>query len=733
MKFAGPGGQAPSPSPQLHSAAGSTSPLARALGTVMEPGLPHPMGAHFDVQRGGVNVAVFSGQATGIDLCLYATGPDGALVEAARAPLPACSGDVWHGFLPGAQPGMVYGLRAHGPWRPERGQRFNPHKLLLDPWAREIVQPPGGFSWRGPHFAADREHPLAMDTRDNGAVALKARVVHEHFDWQGDRPPRTPLVDSVLYELHVRSFTRLLPSVAEAERGTYAGLCSPAAIAHLQRLGVTAVSLLPVQQILSEHRLVEHGLANHWGYNTLGFFCPEPRYAAGENPRDEFRRMVQRLHEAGIEVILDVVYNHTAEADERGPSLSWRGLDNANWYRLQPGQRQLSENWTGCGNTVNLQHPRVLQMVLDSLRFWVQDMHVDGFRFDLAPVLGRGASAFEAECAFFKAVQQDPVLQGVKLIAEPWDLGPDGYQLGNFPHGWLEWNDRFRDTARAFWLGGDCTRGDFAQRLAGSSDIFQRRRRAPAASVNYVVSHDGFTLHDLVSYDLRHNQANLEDNRDGHGHNLSWNCGWEGPTTDPAVLALRSRLKRALLATVLLSQGTPMLAAGDELGHSQEGNNNPYCQDNALSWIDWAHADQALIDFTAYLLRLRRELLPLGPRWYTGLVDVRGQHDLHWLRRSGEPMAAEDWGNRMSRVLGASIGAPGVSGPPLLLLVNARDVDAGFRLPPGRWQALLDTCEADGRSRWQMPGVAAELSAGRSAACEFPLQARSVVLLRALP
>jgi glycogen debranching enzyme len=709
----------------------------------MDTGLPYPMGAHFDPVRKGVNVAVFSAQATRVELCLYSPGADGTLLETARAALPACSGDVWHGFLPGARPGLVYGLRAHGPWRPERGQRFNPHKLLLDPWAREIVQPPGGFSWSGPHFAADRDHPQDMDTRDNGARALKARVVQDSFDWQGDRPLRTPLVDSVLYEVHVRSFTRLMPGVPEAERGTYAGMGSDAAIQHLRRLGVTAVSLLPVQQILSEHRLVEEGLVNHWGYNTLGFFCPEPRYAASADPRTEFRRMVQRLHAAGIEVLLDVVYNHTAEADERGPTLSWRGLDNASWYRLQPGQRQHSENWSGCGNTVNLQHPRVMQMVLDSLRYWVQEMHVDGFRFDLAPVLGRGVSAFEPDGAFFKALQQDPVLQGVKLIAEPWDLGPDGYQVGNFPHGWLEWNDRFRDTARAFWLGGDCTRGEFAQRLAGSSDIFQRRRRLPSASVNYVVSHDGFTLHDLVSYDLRHNEANLEDNRDGHGHNLSWNCGWEGPTSDPAVQALRSRLKRALLATVLLSQGTPMLAAGDELGHSQGGNNNPYCQDNAISWIAWAQADQGLIDFTAYLVQLRRELLPLGPRWYTGLVDARGQHDLHWLRRTGEPMEPEHWGNRMSRILGASIGAPGRVGPPLLLLMNARDMDADFRLPPGRWQALLDTSEAEGRSHWQMPEPASVApgttgtpgtTAGMTASTTvFPLRARSLVLLRARP
>jgi glycogen operon protein len=718
--------------------AGTGRNPAVARTPALGPGRPWPLGAQVDVRHGGVNFAVFAGHATAVELCLFdAEGVN----EVARLPLPGCSGDVWHGHLPAGSAGLVYGFRVHGPWRPDRGHRHNPSKLLLDPWAREIVAPPGGFDWRGPHFGADRAHPQHPDTQDNARHAHKARVVHEQHDWQGDTAPRRPLVDSVLYELHVRGFTRLMPGVPEVERGTYAGLASDAAISHLQRLGVTAVSLLPVQQILSEHRLAEHGLVNHWGYNTLGFFCPEPRYAATAQPRTEFKRMVQRLHAAGIEVILDVVYNHTAEADERGPTLSWRGFDNAGWYRLQPGQRQHAENWSGCGNTLNLHHPRVLQMVLDSLRYWVQEMHVDGFRFDLAPVLGRGASAFEPEGAFFKALQQDPVLQGVKLIAEPWDLGPGGYQLGHFPHGWLEWNDRFRDTARAFWLGGDCTRGELALRLAGSSDIFQPRQRAPLASVNYVVSHDGFTLHDLVSYDLRHNQANLEDNRDGHGHNLSWNCGWEGPTTDPAVLALRARLKRALLATALLAQGTPMLAAGDELGHSQGGNNNPYCQDNAITWIAWDQADAELLDFTARVIRLRRELLPLGPRWYTGLVDVRGQHDLSWLRRTGEAMTPEHWGNRMSRILGAYIGAPGRSDQPLLLLVNGRDLDAGFRLPPGCWQALLDTSELDGQSRWHpeetppaatATGDAAKLSAA-APVVDYPLRARSLVLLRATP
>jgi glycogen operon protein len=696
----------------------SVDPRAAAVGPsfpALQPGRPWPLGARFD--GSGVNFAVFSANASRLDLCVYDAGGQ---VELARLPMPAQSGDIWHGRLPGAGPGLVYGLRAHGPWRPDRGHRFNPHKLLLDPWAREIV---GAFDRRGAHTGADAEHPLHIDTRDNGREALKARVVHDVFDWQGDQPPATPLADTVIYEAHVRGFSKRLPGVPELQRGTYAGLASDAAIAHFHGLGVTAVSLLPVLQILDEPRLAEAGLVNYWGYNTLGFFCPDPRYAASAEPRREFRQMVQRLHAAGLEVLLDVVFNHTPEGDERGPTLSWRGLDNASWYRLPPDHRDRYDNWSGCGNTLDIRHPRVLQMVMDSLRYWVQEMHVDGFRFDLAPVLGRASPGFEREGPFFKAVLQDPTLQGLKLIAEPWDLGPGGYQVGQFPRGWLEWNDRFRDTARAFWLGGDCTRGELALRLAGSSDLFQGRRRSPLESVNYVVSHDGFTLADLVSYDMRHNQANLEGNRDGHGHNLSWNCGWEGPTGDPVVTGRRERLKRALLATVLLAQGTPMLAAGDELGHSQGGNNNPYCQDNETTWIDWAGADTQLLAFTAHVLTLRRSLQPLAPRWYTGLPDAQGRHDLAWVRRTGESMTPEHWNNRMSRIVGAWIGAPGRSRAPLLLLFNGRDMDAQFQLPPGDWVAELDTTAPDGRSSWRRR--IGDLGTGT-----FDLPARSVVLLR---
>ena len=697
---------------------------ARVAGTRLHAGRPWPMGASVD--EDGVNFAVPSTHATAVDLCLF---DEAGVVELARLRLPGRTGDVWHGRLDGAGAGLVYGLRAHGPWRPDRGQWFNPNKLLLDPWARDIV---GQHRWRDELFAADRRHPQHMDPQDNAPWALKARVVDERaapFDWGDDRPPDTPLDETVFYELHVKAWTRLHPDIPPGLRGTYAGLGHPAAVAHLTRLGITAVELLPVHHHLDEERLVRMGLVNHWGYNTLGFFCPDPRYAAGidsQSPADEFRTMVKALHAAGIEVILDVVYNHTAESDAAGPSLSWRGLDNASWYRhhRDDQQRAQLDNHTGCGNTLDIRQPRVLQMVMDSLRHWVTQMHVDGFRFDLAPVLGRGDQGFDPHAAFFAAVVQDPVLSRVKMIAEPWDIGPGGYQVGNFPRGWLEWNDRFRDVMRGYWLHmghpGGPTRADFAQRLCASSDLFERRGRAPAESVNYVVSHDGFTLRDLVSHDERHNLANGEGNRDGHGHNLSHNCGVEGPTDDPNVNALRGRLQRALLATTLLAQGTPLLAAGDELGHTQRGNNNPYCQDNEITWIDWSRADTALVDFTARVLGLRRLLRPLANRWYSGLPDRRGLPDLTWLRSDGQTLEGDAWRDPHSRVLGCLIGRPARAMAPLLLLVNGDAWDRLFHLPSGVWQVVLDSTESNGAGRWHGQGE-----------IELPLPAHSVLLLAA--
>ncbi len=668
--------------------------------TTFEEGRPWPLGAHWDGR--GVNFAVFSANAYSIDLCIF-DAVEGS--EVSRTPLPGHTRDVWHGYLPGAVPGLIYGLRAQGPWRPERGHRFNPNKLLLDPYAREIV---GEFEWRDEHFGADLTYPAHMDPTDNARWALKAQVVTggrlDHFDWEGDRHPHTPLAETVFYELHVKGFTQQHPGVPEHLRGTYAGLAHQASIAHLQRLGITAVNLLPVHQHIDEYRLHLMGLSNYWGYNTIGFFAPDRRYASGadgHSVRDEFRTMVKRLHAAGIEVILDVVYNHSAEGDERGPTLSFRGLDNFSYYRLLPGAKASYENHTGCGNTMDLREPRVMQMVLDSLRYWAGEMHVDGFRFDLAPVLGRGDDGFDQRSAFFTALAQDPLLSTLKMIAEPWDIGPGGYQLGNFPPGWLEWNDRFRDTMRAFWVEGGSTRGEFAQRLCGSSDVYQPRGRAPAESVNYTVSHDGFTLLDLVSYASRHNLANGENNRDGHGTNHSSNFGVEGPSADATVLARRDRAKRALLAATLLSQGTPMLAAGDEFGHTQKGNNNPYCQDNEISWLDWSGADDSLIAYTAKLLALRRKAGPFANRWYDGVADRLGLPDLSWLRADGRPMEVDDWSSAGNPALGCLIGKPARSKAPLLLLFNGSNSETPFQLPGGAWQIVMASFDAVETRRWR--------------------------------
>ncbi|WP_309680519.1 glycogen debranching protein GlgX [Polaromonas sp.] len=691
----------------------------------LQSGQPWPLGASFDGL--GVNFAVFSAHAQAMEVCLFdASGTH----EVARLRLPAHTSDVWHGYLHGAQPGQIYGLRAHGPWRPDRGHRFDASKLLLDPYARDIV---GEFAWRDEHFAGDRQHPRHMDTRDNAAVALKARVTHDQFDWGGDRAPRTALADSVLYECHVKGFSKLNERVPPALRGTYAGLAHPASVAHLQRLGITAVSLLPVHYAISEERLSAMGLSNYWGYNTLGFFCVDPRLACcGQgtqdmSPRDEFRAMVKTLHAAGLEVLLDVVFNHTAESGEDGPNLSFRGLDNASYYRLPHDAPAHYENHSGCGNTLDIRHPRMLQLVLDSLRYWVGDMHVDGFRFDLAPVLGRGDHGFDHRGAFFTAVAQDPVLSRVKMIAEPWDTGPGGYQVGGFPRGWLEWNDHFRDSMRNFWVQAaaapnapvaGCNRGDFAQRLCASSDLYQARQRAPAESVNYVISHDGFTLRDLLSYNQRYNQANGENNRDGHSHNLNFNCGAEGASDDPAVNTLRARLQRVLLATTLIAQGTPMLCAGDELGHTQGGNNNPYCQDNATTWLNWAAADEDLIAFTAHAVAVRRQTLPFANQWYDGLADTAGLQDLSWLQSDGTVLHGGAWRDPLQRVLGCLIGKPGRARAPLLLLVNADSKPQSFLLPDGRWQAVLDSSHARGLSRQVGQGAAA-----------FSVPAHSLVLL----
>ncbi len=707
-------------------AAGSEAGIALerfAAAATLRPGRPYPLGAHMD--GCGVNFAVFSAHAQRIELCLF---DDRGERELRRIALPARSRDVFHGWLPDAGPGLVYGLRAHGPWRPDHGHRFNPAKLLVDPWARELV---GEFRWVPEQASVDPADPQRPDPRDNAAHMLKARVVHDPGVRAGEpRPWRDP-ADRLLYELHVKGFTRLHPDIPEPLRGSYAGLAHPAALAHLRRLGVTAVSLLPVHQHLDEERLVRLGLVNYWGYNTIGFFCPDPRLASaaaraagGLAVREEFRAMARALHREGIELILDVVFNHTAESDEHGPTLSWRGLDNRSWYRLTHERPERYVNDSGCGNTLDLRQPRVLQFVMDSLRWWVRAMGVDGFRFDLAPALARGDHGFDAHAPLFRAIAQDPQLAGVTLIAEPWDLGIDGYRLGGFPAGWLEWNDRFRDTMRRWWLRGHVARGEFARRLCGSADLFHRSHRHPGDSVNYVVSHDGFTLRDLVTWEHRRNHANGESNRDGHAHNLGCNFGVEGEEAPAAVHALRARVRRAMLATVLLAQGTPMLAAGDELGHSQRGNNNPYCQDDETTWIDWARGDARLVDFVARVATLRREHLPLGVHWYEGQPGPSGRVDLAWLTPEGAPLAGDAWDRPDGRCLGALIGEPGRvpdgREASLLLLVNGDAADAAFVLPAGCWVAMLDSSRDDG-----IP-VQAETLAGK-----LMVPAHALLLLRA--
>jgi glycogen operon protein len=662
------------------------------------PGQPWPLGAHSDGQ--GVNFAVFSAHAQAMELCLF---DESGTVQTAKLPFVERTHDVWHGYLPNAKPGLIYGLRAFGPLSPEQGHRFDASKVLLDPYARDIVSP-----------------------------QLLARVTHDRFDWEDDKAPNTALSRSVLYECHVKGFSKLNEAIPQELRGTYLGIAHPASIAHLKRLGITAVSLLPVQYSLTEQRLSAMGLSNYWGYNTLGFFCADPRLARGAqgmNPRDEFRAMVKTLHREGLEVLLDVVFNHSAESDENGPTLSFRGLDNASYYRLQVDSKSLYENHSGCGNTLDIRSPHVLQLVMDSLRYWVSDMHVDGFRFDLATALGRGDTGFDRDGAFFTAVAQDPVLSRVKMIAEPWDIGPGGYQVGGFPNGWLEWNDQFRDTVRSFWIqsaasspqssSNGATRGTFSMRLCGSSDIYQTHQRSPAESVNYVVSHDGFTLRDLVSYNQRHNEANGENNRDGHGHNLSFNCGAEGPSVDPTVNALRSRLQRVLLATTLLSQGTPMLCAGDELGHSQGGNNNPYCQDNATTWIDWSQADADLTAFTAHVVALRHTLQPFHPQWLTGVPDQNGLRDVAWTNQDGTVLHDQAWHDSTQRTLACLIGKPGKSHSPLLMAFNASDTEQTFSLPAGQWLGALDTSQVRGATDWCGQGA-------------LPVPAHSLVLLTAV-
>jgi isoamylase len=675
-----------------------------AAPTRLETGKPYPLGASWDGL--GVNFAVFSAHAERVELCLFNSS---GRREIERYDLPNCTDEVWHGYLPDAEPGTIYGYRAHGPYEPAKGHRFNPTKLLLDPYAKRLV---GGVTWSDALFGYRVGNPradLTMDRRDSAAAMPKGVVVDDRaFEWGHDRPLERPWCETVIYEAHLKGLTRLHEMVPEPVRGTFQALGHPAVIDHLVKLGVTAVELLPVHAFLQDRFLVEKGLPNYWGYSTLSFFAPEPAYLATDN-LNEMRVAVRRLHEAGIEVILDVVYNHTCEGSEMGPTLSWRGLDNASYYRLHADDPRRCVNDTGCGNTVNLSHPRVIQMVMDSLRYWVEQVHVDGFRFDLGSVLGREEHGFDPGAGFFDAVRQDPVLSRCKLISEPWDIGPGGYQLGNHPPGWAEWNDKFRDGVRRFWKGDEGMRSDLAARLTGSAELFDRRRRQPWASVNYVASHDGFPLQDIVSYDHRHNAANGEDNRDGHGENYSHNWGAEGETKDPEIVATRERLARAMLATVLFSAGTPMLLAGDEMGRTQRGNNNAYCQDNEISWIDWQRGGtasaQAMARFTARLTRLRQRFAPLRPpRFPHGQSEpAPGLSDTQWFGQDGQPITPEAWRDPIAKTF-AMLRAGGEGDAEVdtvLLMMNADSADQPFTLPATvqDWTLVLDSADPDAEER----------------------------------
>ena len=617
--------------------------------TQVTEGNPFPLGATWDGL--GVNFALFSANATKVELCLF---DNEGRRELQRVELPEFTDEVWHGYLPDARPGTVYAYRVHGPYDPDAGHRFNAHKLLLDPYAKRLV---GELVWDnsvyGYTVGADAED-MSFDVRDSAPFMPKCRVVDPAFTWGRDRSPRVPWERTIIYETHVRGFTRLHPAVPEPLRGTFAGLGSREVVDYIRKLGVTSVELLPIHAFINDSTLLQQGLTNYWGYNTIGFFAPDARYSTLHNV-NEFKEMVARLHDAGLEVILDVVYNHTAEGNERGPTLSFRGIDNASYYRLLPIKRHYV-NDTGTGNTLNLSHPRVLQMVTDSLRYWVTEMHVDGFRFDLATILGRESYGFDQGGGFLDSCRQDPVLSGVKLFAEPWDIGPGGYQVGAFPPGWAEWNDRFRDTTREFWKGDERTAAGMAARLCASGDLFNRRGRKPWASVNFITAHDGFTLNDVVSYNEKHNEANGEENRDGHDHNRSWNHGVEGPTDDPEIRKLRERQKRNLLTTLLLAQGTPMLLGGDEFGRTQRGNNNAYCQDNEVSWFDWDidAEGRALTEFVRRLIALRERypILRRG-RFLTGAYDEElGVKDVSWITTAGGEMTQADWENGNTRCFG---------------------------------------------------------------------------------
>ncbi|HEX3553285.1 MAG TPA: glycogen debranching protein GlgX [Thermoanaerobaculia bacterium] len=701
----------------------------------IHPGSPYPLGATYD--GAGTNFSVFSEMAERVELCLFDDSA-GAGIET-RLDLPEVTAFCWHGYAPAVGPGQRYGFRVHGPWAPENGCRCLPAKLLLDPYAKAVE---GMVEWNEAVFPYRFADPGGPPNGDDSAPFIPRCVVtNPFFDWGNDRPPRTPAHRSILYELHVKGFTKRHPDVPEELRGTYTGLAHPAAIGHLKKLGVTAVELMPVHQLIHDGHVIERGLRNYWGYNSICYLAPHNEYAAGGRGQQvqEFKQMVKILHQEGIEVILDVVYNHTAEGNEKGPLLCFKGIDNAAYYRLMPDDRRYYMDYTGTGNSLNMRHPHVLQLIMDSLRYWVLEMHVDGFRFDLASTLARELHDVDRLSAFFDIIQQDPVISQVKLIAEPWDVGEGGYQVGNFPPLWSEWNGKYRDEVRDFWRGADGALDELAFRFTGSSDLYATNGRRPSASINFITAHDGFTLHDLVSYNDKHNEANCEDNRDGESHNRSWNCGVEGTTDDPGVRALRGRQKRNFLATLFLSQGIPMLLAGDETGHTQGGNNNAYCQDNEISWLDWEGADRELLDFTAELIHLRRDHPVFRRRrWFLGTA-IRGcdARDIVWLRPSGDEMSEDDWHDPGGRALGVFLNGQGIGSTDergekvvddsFYLMLNAGAEPLTFRLPDRphwgqRWGKVLDTAQARMLTGEETAGPGGEVR----------VEGRSMVLLRRL-
>ena len=682
-----------------------------------------------------MNFALFSANASHVELCLF-DGPD-ATVESARIQLPEQTDMVWHGFLPDARPNQIYGYRVHGPYEPAAGHRFNAHKVVMDPYAKSVART---VRWADEMFGyqvGHEEEDLSFDDRDNAWCAPLAAVVDPAFTWGDDRAPRTPWHNTVIYELHVRGFSKLNRDIPEHLRGTYEALTTEPALDHFSRLGVTAIELMPVHHHARDRHLEQRGLTNYWGYNSFGYFAPERRLAASRSPAGavrEFKRMVRALHNAGLEVILDVVYNHTAEGNHLGPTLSLKGIDNAAYYRLVASDPRYYMDFTGCGNTLSMQSPQVLQLIMDSLRYWVQEMHVDGFRFDLASALARELFDVDRLAAFFDIIHQDPVLSQVKLIAEPWDLGQGGYQVGNFPVLWTEWNGKYRDTIRRFWRGDAGVVSELATRIAGSNDLYERSGRRPYASINFVTAHDGFTLQDLVSYNEKHNDANLEDNRDGESNNLSWNCGVEGPTSDPAIVALRARQVRNFLATLLLSQGVPMISHGDELGRSQHGNNNAYCQDNELTWIDWDldAEKRTLLQFTAKLVHFRRAQPTLRRRKYFQDRGIRGVKDVAWLAPDGHGMTDDAWNADFVRCLGMLLSGSAIEevdergdavlGDTLLVLFNGHDDRVPFTLPPldgdQHFLRVFDTFDPHAPNRSFRPGT------------RYQLQGRSVAVLK---